>query len=198
MSTISEAFLIRRAKAGDERATCALIERYTGLIVMLASELFAPGAELDDLVQEGRIGAMKAIRDFDPAREGAASFRNFLTLCVRRQAQTAVRVARRRKFQHLNDRVSIDAPMGPDELALSEVLPDHSPNAVERLSLRQDVNRLAHMATCELSDLEREVLAGHLNGRSYQNIADELGTHTKQVDNAIQRVRRKASLALAA
>lgn len=42
-----------------------------------------------------------------------------------------------------------------------------------------------------LSVLEREVLLSYLSGKSYQEIAEELGRHVKSIDNALQRVKRK-------
>jgi RNA polymerase sporulation-specific sigma factor len=42
-----------------------------------------------------------------------------------------------------------------------------------------------------LSDLERKVLMLYLDGRSYQEIAEDLKRHVKSIDNALQRVKRK-------
>ncbi len=42
-----------------------------------------------------------------------------------------------------------------------------------------------------LSDLERKVLALYLDGRTYQEISDDLDRHVKSIDNALQRVKRK-------
>ena len=42
-----------------------------------------------------------------------------------------------------------------------------------------------------LSELEREVLNAYLDGKSYQEIAQELNRHVKSIDNALQRVKRK-------
>jgi RNA polymerase sporulation-specific sigma factor len=42
-----------------------------------------------------------------------------------------------------------------------------------------------------LSPFETEVLRLYTNGRSYKEIADELDRHTKAVDNALQRIKRK-------
>ena len=42
-----------------------------------------------------------------------------------------------------------------------------------------------------LSDLEWKVLMSYLDGKSYQEIAAELGRHIKSIDNALQRVKRK-------
>ena len=48
-----------------------------------------------------------------------------------------------------------------------------------------------------LSNLEWEVLSRYLQGRSYQEIAQELNRHVKSIDNALQRVKRKLEKHLA-
>ncbi len=42
-----------------------------------------------------------------------------------------------------------------------------------------------------LSDLEMKVLNYYLQGKSYQEIAEDLDRHVKSIDNALQRVKRK-------
>ncbi|NQD50903.1 RNA polymerase sporulation sigma factor SigH, partial [Bacillus altitudinis] len=42
-----------------------------------------------------------------------------------------------------------------------------------------------------LSELERKVLVLYLDGRSYQEISEDLNRHVKSIDNALQRVKRK-------
>jgi RNA polymerase sporulation-specific sigma factor len=42
-----------------------------------------------------------------------------------------------------------------------------------------------------LSDLEKSVLSSYLQGKSYQEIADDLDRHVKSIDNALQRIKRK-------
>ena len=42
-----------------------------------------------------------------------------------------------------------------------------------------------------LSGLERKVLTSYLDGKSYQEIACDLERHSKSIDNALQRVKRK-------
>ena len=43
-----------------------------------------------------------------------------------------------------------------------------------------------------LSDFEKQVLKRYINGESYNQIAEKLDTPVKSVDNAIQRIRKKA------
>ena len=42
-----------------------------------------------------------------------------------------------------------------------------------------------------LSSLEWKVLMYYLEGKSYQEIAQDLNRHVKSIDNALQRVKRK-------
>ena len=43
-----------------------------------------------------------------------------------------------------------------------------------------------------LSDFEKQVLDGYVKGYSYVTIAKQLDAPVKSVDNAIQRIRKKA------
>ena len=52
------------------------------------------------------------------------------------------------------------------------------------------------MATL-LSGLEVDVLRLYVEGRSYQEIGEELGRHVKSIDNALQRIKRKLEVHLA-
>ena len=47
-----------------------------------------------------------------------------------------------------------------------------------------------------LSGLEVDVLRLYVEGRSYQEIGDQLGRHVKSIDNALQRIKRKIDLHL--
>jgi RNA polymerase sporulation-specific sigma factor len=42
-----------------------------------------------------------------------------------------------------------------------------------------------------LSGLEVDVLKLYVEGKSYQEIGDQLGRHVKSIDNALQRIKRK-------
>lgn len=56
---------------------------------------------------------------------------------------------------------------------------------------REEVDDIELKMAELLSDLERKVLALYLDGRSYQEISEELNRHVKSIDNALQRVKRK-------
>ena len=59
----------------------------------------------------------------------------------------------------------------------------------------EELGSLVECLTSVLSELESEVLTCYLDGRSYEEIAERLACDTKTVDNALQRVKRKVSIA---
>lgn len=63
-----ETELLERAKAGDEEALTRLVESNLRLVISIARRYVRPGVPLEDLVQEGAIGLIKAIDHFDLSR----------------------------------------------------------------------------------------------------------------------------------
>jgi RNA polymerase sporulation-specific sigma factor len=188
--------LVALSQRGCDDALAALIERYRRFARAKARGYFLVGADRDDVEQEALIGLFKAARDFRP--EHNASFRAFAELCITRQIITAIKAATRLKHQALNQYVSISPrsseEAGPPPVDVHPTLPEHDPAegvvAAERFGAMR--RRLSEV----LSPLEIEVLVLHVDGCSYQEIADRLGRHTKAVDNALQRIKRKLELAL--
>jgi RNA polymerase sporulation-specific sigma factor len=188
--TQSDEALALAAQAGDEAALTELLARYRGTVWIKSASYFLAGGEHDDVVQEGMIGLYKAIRDFDPERP--ASFRSFADLCITRQIQTAVKLAARQKHQQLNRYVSLSAPDSADDTPAFD-FPDESfgVDPARVAEHREFLEGLAESINTLLSELEKQVLFQHLNGKSYQEIATEMDKQVKSIDNALQRVKRK-------
>jgi transposase-like protein len=67
LDTVTDAFLARRAGAGDEAAFAELVRRYRPLIGRLSSGP-PPGVDIDDLRQEGLLGLLDTCRLHDPSK----------------------------------------------------------------------------------------------------------------------------------
>ena len=60
--------LLQRAGSGDRDAESELVCRNAGLVKSVALRFAGRGYDLEDLVQTGSLGLLRAIRTFDPAR----------------------------------------------------------------------------------------------------------------------------------
>ena len=180
------------ARDGDEAALELLMMKYKNFVRSKARSYFLIGADHEDIVQEGMIGLFKAIRDFRPDK--LTSFRAFAELCVTRQIITAIKTATRQKHIPLNSYVSLNRPIYDEESdrTLMDVLSEVQMAGPEELLISQeDYSSVENRISEVLSDLEMEVLNSYLEGKSYQEIAQDLGRHVKSIDNALQRVKRK-------
>ncbi len=184
------------AKSGHSAATEFLISRYRPLVETKAKAYFVMGADREDVIQEGMIGLYKAIRDFRVDRLN--KFRPFAELCVTRQIITAVKTATRQKHVPLNGYVSLhrggaEAP----ESNLLDAIADSNSESLERQTASEQLpQNLPELMKESLSELERCVLRCYLDGLSYREMSRELACHTKSIDNALQRVKRKISILL--
>ena len=196
----SDIDLAAMAQAGDHDALTALIDRYRRFARAKSRGYFLVGGDADDIEQEALIGLYKAARDFRP--EHQASFRAFAELCITRQIITAIKTATRQKHQPLNQYVSISGTRGgdePGERSIEDLLmvnPDSDP--ADRIVADERVGALRAAMQDLLSGLEVEVLHLYVEGKSYQEIGEQLGRHVKSIDNALQRIKRKLDGQLAA
>ena len=185
------------ARDGDEAALELLMMKYKNFVRSKARSYFLIGADHEDIVQEGMIGLFKAIRDFRPDK--LTSFRAFAELCVTRQIITAIKTATRQKHIPLNSYVLLNRPIYDEESdrTLMDVLSEVQMAGPEELLISQeDYSSVENRISEVLSDLEMEVLNSYLEGKSYQEIAQDLGRHVKSIDNALQRVKRKLEKSL--
>ncbi|MFN2505736.1 MAG: RNA polymerase sporulation sigma factor SigH [Acidimicrobiales bacterium] len=197
---ISDDRLVELFRDGEVEALNLLLERYRRFARAKARGYFLVGADFDDIVQEGMIGLFKAVRDFRPDRQ--SSFRAFAELCITRQIITAIKTATRQKHQPLNQYVSLSGLRvvdDPNERSMEELLDDHhAPDPADEVVSWERMAAMRASMREMLSTLEVDVLRLYLEGRSYQEISEELGRHVKSIDNALQRIKRKLEAHLAA
>ena len=188
----SDEDIVNEAKDGDIVALEFLINKYKNFVKAKARSYFLIGADREDIIQEGMIGLYKAIRDF--RGDKLSSFRAFAELCITRQIITAIKTATRQKHIPLNSYVSLNKPIYDEDSdrTLLDVLSGTKITDPEELMInREEYNDIEYKMGEILSDLEWKVLTLYLEGKSYQEIAEDLERHVKSIDNALQRVKRK-------
>lgn len=191
---MSDEELVSAYHGGQAQAADYIVKKYEKLVEKSARAFFLLGADKEDLIQEGRMGLYKAIRDYDSERD--ASFSTFANLCVARQIRTAVSTYSRKKNTPLNNSISLD---GSDDECSTE--DDIMMNALdlcrelnpETVFLRKEQKSdIMEQVYDKLSNMEIQVLELYMAGLSYQQIAQKLDKPVKSIDNAIQRIRAKA------
>ena len=183
---VADETLAQRAKNGDDEALADLIERYTPLVCMRARAYARGVMDVDDVYQEGMIALLKAVRNY--REDTAGSFRTFAAVCVNNKMLSAVTAHMRDKNAPMRSYLSLSGREIPEDL-LAAVSPETDPEKLV-IASEESAARNRRIETL-LSPFERQVLRVYLSAYSYEEMSRQLGSSTKAVDNALQRVRRK-------
>ncbi len=162
------------AASSNEEAYGELISRYLPSVRRLSGIYTRSSADRDDLVSEGILGLLNAVKTYDPSK--GASFSTYAGVCVNNRMMTALkRSARIQRREESLDELSAAGGQSPEKII------------IDREALSEIFSEIAE----NISELERSVFERYLSGESYSAIASALGIDRKSVDNALARVRRK-------
>ncbi|MBQ4156185.1 MAG: sigma-70 family RNA polymerase sigma factor [Clostridia bacterium] len=173
--------LIALCRIGDDEAYSVLVARYLFTVRNRASVYNNSGIDFEDLVQEGFIGLLNAVKCYESNFD--TSFSTFAYLCIDRNILSAVRKSLAKKQIPKSALSFIE-----DEQNLQENI-SRSPEEI--LIAKENLSAMKQKIAEILSDTERKVLDLYLLGYSYSKIAEKLELSEKSVDNAIQRMRKK-------
>ena len=179
------------AAQGNRMAEEILVTRYNRLVRTCARPYFLAGGDSEDLTQEGMVGLIKAVREFDAGRE--TSFRTFAEICIRSRLYSVLRAAGRDKQQPLNQSVSLDTPYFESNSYTSGTNNLAQRNPEDFLIDREHTAALLSGVRKQLSEFEAKILGYYLDGLSCREIAKAVSKSPKSVDNAVQRIRRKVA-----
>jgi len=191
LNNLSDEDLCLRAGNGDRFAEELLVERYIRFVRSCSRPYFLAGGDSEDLIQEGMIGLMRAIREYDA--EKAASFRTFADTCIRNRLYSVLRLAAGKKHLPLNESVSLDTPFFDSNSYTGGPVGLVQCNPEDFIIDREHAQNLLSGARKLLSEFEAKILGYYLDGLSCREIAETVGKSSKSVDNAVQRIRRKVA-----
>ena len=186
--------LVTSARNGNEEALECLFNKYKELVNMKVSKYFIIGAEREDIVQEGMIGLYKAIKNYEDDKQN--SFKSFANLCIERQLITAIKTSNRQKHIPLNSSLSLNTPVyeNDEDASLMEIFNSKVvEDPLDTITKKEYYKTVGSKIDENLSDFEKKVLTRFAAGESYVKIAEKLDSPVKSIDNAIQRIRKKAS-----
>ena len=178
------------AAGGSADAWDILTQRYTELVESCVYPYYLEGGEAADLIQEGMVGLISAIREYDSSQ--GIPFKAYAQLCIRRRIFSAIRAASRLKHSPLNHGVSLEetAQNQSREWNARFVL-DQTRTPEEQVLAKESEQEFFQSFLRQLSAFEQEVLHLYLDGCSYRIMSEMTGRNEKAVDNAVQRIRRK-------
>lgn len=196
--------LVNRAKAGNQAAFKKLLKMVEPDLKKIAPHFFIVGGDKEDVMQELRLGVFKAVNSYDCTKD--TTFKNFcVNLVCKRHLATAIASAKRMKNSALNDSISLDAPFILNDdgnfHSLGDYIPDkknpydESPevNLVEDLIVREELELNSELLMDKLTPLEADIFVEYGHNSSYKEISQTLSVPAKCVDNALTRIRKKAS-----
>ena len=141
------------------------------------------------------IGLYKAIKSFDVEKQN--KFKTFANICIERQLITAIKTSTRQKHMPLNSCISLNTSAYSNEDDGVELLETYNnktmEDPLETMMKNEYYKEIKQSITSSLSKFERQVLDRLILGESYEVIAKRFDTPVKSIDNAIQRIRKKAN-----
>ena len=194
-ANLTDEQIISQIKTGDEQALSFLLDKYKDLVNSKVGKYFIIGADKEDIIQEGMIGLYKAIKDFNNTKQN--SFKTFANLCIERQLITAIKTSNRQKHMPLNSYLSLNTTAYDNEDdSGTELIEKFETGTIEdpleTIMKKESYDEIQKIMHKSLSKFEKQVLDRYMQGESYELIAKRLDAPIKSVDNAIQRIRKKA------
>ena len=191
LDSLSDEILCQKVAEGNRFSEELLVTRYNRLVRTCARPFFLAGGDSEDLIQEGMVGLIYAIREYDADK--TASFRTFAEICIRNRLYSVLRAAARDKHSPLNQSVPLDTPFFDRDSYSSGTSNLAQRNPEDFLIDREYTKSLLSGVRKQLSEFEAKILGYYLDGLSHREIAEIIGKTPKSVDNAVQRIRRKVA-----
>ncbi len=178
----------------NEDATDILLKKYEPLIVSTAKKLLKGmenfGLDINDLVQEGRLGLLNASETFTESKD--TLFYTYAKTCIERKMYDLVKSTRRTKHKILNESIPIDVDDDKGEYKeLDYLLKDETENPEQLLLNEEGKKELQNIINSKLNDIEIQVLELKLKGFENKEISEILDCDYKKIDNTLQRIKQK-------
>lgn len=177
----------------SEEANEIIFKKYEPLIFTTAKRMYNccknAGLDLNDLIQEGRLGLNIAINGYKANKD--VIFYTYAKTCIERSIINNIKRAKRQKNKILNESISLEFP-DDEQYKIARLFADNRQNPEKQILEYEGEQELINRIRNTLTDFEQEVFELKLAFFNYKEIAKILEKDLKSIDNAIQRIRVKA------
>ena len=174
--------ILYRVRENDDSAVELMIKKYEPVILSICKKYLniakSHGAEMSDLIQEGRIAVIKALNSFDDNNK--AIFYTYVSLCINRHLISYCRTLSNIKNAALNYSVSDD-----DLYDLGDWNRDPS-NIINSYELEKKFTDFKF----SLDFRDSNIFELRFNGFSYKEIGTLLDISYSVVDSRLCRIRK--------
>ena len=191
---LSDKELVQLFRNDDEEAKDLLFQKYKYIVESEIHKFYVIckkyDIEYNELYQEAVIGFSDALNRYDEEKEMILS--SFITLCVDRRLRFYIRKFTTTKSRIHNDMLSLEHTYDRTSSPLAELISDHNENnPLDNMVKEEHYEELIQRIDSSLSRSELQVYQLMIHGLKYNEIALLLDKNSKQIDNAMQRIKAK-------
>ncbi|HEY8344587.1 MAG TPA: sigma-70 family RNA polymerase sigma factor [Bacillota bacterium] len=174
----------------DPQAKDELVRKYIPMVKHIVKNQNCYYLEYEDLIQEGLIGLLKAINEFNGEFE--IKFSTFAYICILRKIYNVLKRHSGKRNRLYRETMSLFSYVNSEESrTLLDNLNDDSCNPEELVVEKFAFHRLQEVLKAHLTEVEYNVTLLYLMGLTFNEIQRQLLLKAKVVDNAKTRARLK-------
>lgn len=182
----------------NQRSSCSLerlMAYYRRLIWKRSHEALAQGdvdsAGLDDFFQEGSLGFYESLYGYRSDLNVGLAF--YIDMCVNSSIKTFLRKHRTISYRLIDSRCSLDLYISEDDnLTLLDTIPSTEfNNCPVNMAVYNEINQMRESYVATLPKVQQSIYRYHEKGFTYKEIGAFVELTDKDVDNTIQKIRRR-------
>ena len=149
------------------------------------------GIDPKDFEQEALLAYSNALKSYDENKD--AGLKTFVSLCVERRLIKVITQAKNYKNKSIGNNLSLEYEYIPG-VFLKDLLADNDSDPLIKFSEEDYFNQIKIKIKYVLSDFEYLVFEHLMEGLNYMEIAKKLDKSPKQIDNTLQRIKKKIKM----
>lgn len=184
--------LLARIRIGQEtQAKEELVKKYLPMVRHIVKNQTPSFNEFEDYFQEGAIGLLKAIDEYDPDNY-PIKFSTFAYICILRKIFNTIKQSMSKKAVLLTKALSLNTQLNEDDSrTLLDSIPAEDSEPSIHLENEWVIGTVNAVMEAYLSPVEYRVIHLLLSGHTIHDIEEQLALSPKVIDNARTRARIK-------